>query len=50
MLVHTLVLTDARNNQMRSKIKVLQEDIGILRDEVARLERRMDFVKGQSVN
>ena len=39
--------TDARNNQMRDKIKVLREDIDVLRDQVARLERRVDFVKGK---
>jgi len=46
-LVHEMVQTDARNNQMRDKIKVLREDIDILRDQVAKLERRVDFVKGK---
>jgi len=48
-MVHEMVLIDARNNQMRSKIKVLREDIDVLRDQVARLERRVDFVKDQSI-
>jgi len=46
-LVHDMVQTDARNNQLREKIKVLREDIDILRDQVAKLERRVDFVKGK---
>ena len=46
-LIHEMVQTDARNNQMRDKIKVLKEDIEVLRDQVARLERRVDFVQGQ---
>ena len=49
-LVHEMVQTDARNNQMRDKIKVLREDIDILRDQVARLERRVDFAQGKSYN
>lgn len=47
-LIHEMVQTDARNNQMRDKIKELREDIDVLKDQVARLERREDFVKGQS--
>jgi hypothetical protein len=31
---------------MREKIKVLREDIGLLRDQVDKLERRADFAKG----
>lgn len=46
-LVHDMVEMDARNNQMREKIKVLREDIDILKDQVARLERRLDFAKGK---
>ena len=46
-LVHEMVQTDARNNKMRDKIKVLREDIDVLKDQVARLERRVDFVNGQ---
>jgi chromosome segregation ATPase len=46
-MIHEMVQTDARNNQMRDKIKVLQEDIGLLRDQVAKLERRVDFAQGQ---
>jgi hypothetical protein len=46
-LVHEMVLTDARNNKMREKIKALREDIDVLRDQVARLERRVDFAQGK---
>ena len=48
-MVHDMVEKDARNNLMREKIKVLHEDIGILRDQVAKLERRMDFIKGKAL-
>lgn len=47
-LVHELVQTDARNNQVRNKIKDLHEDIDVLKDQVARLERRVDFVQDKS--
>lgn len=46
-LVHEMVLMDAGNNQMRYKIKVLREDIDVLRDQVAKLERRVDFIQGK---
>ena len=46
-LVHMLVQLDSRNNQMRSGIKSLREDIDVLRDQVARLERRLDFAQGR---
>jgi chromosome segregation ATPase len=41
-LDHELVQTDAHNNQIREKIKELREDIGILKDQVAKLERKVD--------
>lgn len=44
-LVHEMVLIDARNNQMRDKIKVLREDIDVLKDQAAKLERRVDFAQ-----
>lgn len=47
-LIHEVVQTDARNNQIRNKIKQLREDIEVLRDQVARLEHRLDFVRGSS--
>ena len=46
-LVHEMVLADSRNNQMRDGIKVLREDIDVLRDQVSRLERRINFVQGK---
>ncbi len=46
-MIHEMVQTDARNNQMRDKIKVLREDIDVLRDQVAKLERRVNFVQGK---
>jgi len=48
-LIHEMVQDDAHNNQIRDKIKVLQEDIGILKDQVAKLERRVDFVQGKQI-
>jgi hypothetical protein len=48
-LVHEMVLVDARNNQMRAGIKVLREDIEVLRDQVAKLERRVDFDRNKEV-
>ncbi len=48
-LVHEMVQTDARNNQIREKVKVLREDIDVLRDQVAKLERRLDFIQGKDV-
>ena len=47
-LIHDMVQTDARNNQMRDKIKELHEDIDVLKDQVARLERRVDFAQGKN--
>ena len=49
ILVHEMVLADASNNKMRDTIKVLREDIEVLRDQVARLERRVDFVQGSKL-
>lgn len=46
-LIHAMVQTDARNNQIRGKIKVLREDIDVLRDQVAKFERRAAFVQGK---
>ena len=43
-LIHEMVQTDARNNQMRDKIKVLHEDIDVLKDQVNQLERRVKSV------
>ena len=48
-LIHEMVQTDAHNNQMRDKIKVLREDIDVLRDQVAKFERRVDFVQDKGV-
>ena len=36
-LIHEMVQRDARNNQLRGKIKDLREDINLLRDQVAHL-------------
>ncbi len=46
-IVHEMVQADARNNQLRYKIKVLREDIGVLKDQVAQLERQVNAA-GQS--
>ena len=46
-LIHEMVQKDARNNQLRDKIKMLQEDVNILRDQVAKLERRVNFDQGK---
>jgi len=49
-LVHEMVVTDSRNNQMRDRIKALHEDIEVLSEQVARLERRLDFAQGKVTN
>jgi predicted nucleic acid-binding Zn-ribbon protein len=46
-MVHDMVRLDARNNKMRDQIKSLQEDIDVLKDQVAKLERRVNFVQGK---
>ncbi len=48
-LVHQMVQADSRNNQMRGKIKDLREDIDVLREQVGRLERRVNFVQGKDL-
>jgi len=45
-LIHTMVEMDSRNAQMRAEIKVLSEDIGVLNDQINRLERRVSFIQG----
>lgn len=47
-MVHELVAKDAHNNQMRQQIKDLHEDIDLLREQVGKLERRVDFAQGVS--
>ena len=47
-LIHEMVQKDARNNQLREKIKILREDVDILKDQVAKLERRVNFMQGQN--
>jgi chromosome segregation ATPase len=47
-LIHVMVQKDARNNQLREKIKMLREDVEILRDQVAKFERRVNFMQGQN--
>ena len=49
-LIHEMVQVDARNNQRRDKIKVLREDIALLKDQVAKLERKVDFARGKPIN
>jgi chromosome segregation ATPase len=44
-LVHEMVQVDARNNKMRDQIKGLHEDIDVLKDQVAKLERRVNFAQ-----
>jgi chromosome segregation ATPase len=46
-LVRCEAQIEARNDQMRDKIKALREEIDVLRGRVAGLERRTDFVQGQ---
>jgi chromosome segregation ATPase len=48
-LVHEMVQLDAHNNKMRDQIKVLREDIDVLRDQVARFERRLDFMQDKKI-
>lgn len=47
-LIHAMVQKDARNNQLREKIKILREDVDILKDQVAKLERRVNFMQGSA--
>jgi len=47
-LIHVMVQKDARNNQLREKIKMLREDVEILKDQVAKFERRVNFMQGQN--
>ena len=44
-----MVQKDARNNQLREKIKILREDVDVLKDQVAKLERRVNFMQGQNI-
>ena len=46
-LVRCEAQIEARNDQMRDKIKALREEIDVLKGRVAGLERRADFVQGQ---
>lgn len=46
-LVHEMVRVDARNNKMQDQIKALHEDIDVLKDQVAKLERRVNFSQGK---
>jgi hypothetical protein len=46
-LVHVMVELDARNDRIKDQIKVLHEDIDVLKDQVARLERRVNFAQGK---
>ena len=48
-LIHEMVIKDARNNQIRDRIKSLHEDIDVLRDQVGRLERRINFVQDKGL-
>lgn len=46
-LIHEMVQMDAHNNQLREKIKMLREDVDVLRDQVAKFERRVNFIQGK---
>jgi hypothetical protein len=46
-MVHDMVRIDARNNKMQGQIKALHEDIDVLKDQVAKLERQLNFAKGK---
>ncbi len=45
-IIHDIVQSDARNTQLREKINTLREDIALLRDQVGKLERRVNFNQG----
>ncbi len=47
-LVHQIVQNDARNHQLREKINSIREDIGLLKDQVASLEKKVNFSKAKS--
>lgn len=48
-LVHEMAELDARNNGIRDNIKGLKEDIDVLKDQVAKLERRLNFMQGKDI-
>jgi len=48
-IVHEMVQIDAHNNQIRGKIKVVKEDIAVLKDQVTKLDHQLEFVKGQQI-
>ncbi len=46
-LIRDMVQADASNQQLKSKIDNLREDIDVLRDQVGKLERRVNFGQGK---
>lgn len=46
-LIRSMVQADASNQQLKSKIENIKEDIAVLRDQVAKLERRINFGQGK---
>jgi len=48
-LLRQMIQMDSRNNKIRGTIKMLREDIDVLRDQVAALERRLNFAKGKTI-
>ncbi|MDE2028392.1 MAG: hypothetical protein KGK03_03580 [Candidatus Omnitrophica bacterium] len=45
-LVHEMAQVDARNNQMQGQVKVLQEDVAVLKSRVFLLQRQIISQKG----
>ncbi len=44
-MVHAMVETDASNNHLRDKIGVLRQDVKVLKEEVAALERQLNTTR-----
>lgn len=48
-MIHDMVQADARNSQLREKIGNLREDIVILQDQIAKMERRINFMQDRNL-
>ena len=44
--LHRMIQVDSRNAQMRQKISDLHEDVAVLKEQINRLERKLQFTQG----
>ncbi len=49
-LINSMAQADSRNQQLRGKIDDIKNDIAILRDSIAKLERRVNFEQGVGIS